>query len=103
MHRNSSLSRWADDVPNPGLQVVATHRARRSVELRGTAAQANKAFGVTLHWHQSRRGKYRSFDGGIQLPAAIAEVVEAVIGLDNRPVPARRGPVRRDAAPRGPT
>jgi kumamolisin len=84
-----------------GLQVVATHRARRSVELRGTAAQANKAFGVTLHWHQSRRGKYRSFDGGVQLPAALAEVVEAVIGLDNRPALARRGPVRRDAAPHG--
>ncbi len=86
-----------------GLQVVATHRARRTVELRGTAAQANKAFGVTLHWHQSRRGKYRSFDGGVQLPAALAEVVEAVVGLDNRPVRARRGPVRRDGAPRDAT
>ena len=98
----ADLDSVADFARSHGLQVVATHRARRSVELRGTAAQANKAFGVTLHWHQSRRGKYRGFDDAIQLPAAIAEVVEAVIGLDNRPVPARRGPVRRDAARHGP-
>ncbi len=95
----AELDSVAEFARSHGLQVVAPpHRARRSVELRGTAAQANEAFGVTLHWHQSRRGKYRSFDGAVQLPAAIAEVVEAVIGLDNRPVPARRGPVRRGAA-----
>jgi kumamolisin len=97
----ADLDRVAEYARSHGLHVVSTHRARRSVELRGTASQANAAFGVALHWHQSPRGKYRSFDGPIHLPAALADVVEAVFGLDNRPVPARRGPVRRGPAPRG--
>jgi len=99
----ADLDSVADFARSHGLRVVTSDRARRSVELRGTAAQANAAFGVTLHWHQSQRGKYRSFDGSVQLPAGLAEVVEAVIGLDNRPVPARRGPVRRDAGRPGAT
>ena len=86
----SDLDSVADFARAHGLQVVSTHRGRRSVELRGTAAQANEAFGVTLHWHQSRRGKYRSFEGPVGIPAALANVVEAVIGLDNRPVNATR-------------
>lgn len=97
------LERVAEYARSHGMHVMSTHRARRSVELRGTAAQTNAAFGVSLHWHHSPRGKYRSFDGPVHLPAELADVVEAVIGLDKRPVPARRGPVRRDATPRGGT
>lgn len=91
----ADLDRVSGFARSHGLQVVSTNRARRSVELRGTAAQANEAFGVTLHWHQSSRGKYRSYTGPVGIPATIGDVVEAVIGLDNHPVRARRGPVRR--------
>jgi kumamolisin len=97
----ADLQKVADYARSQGLQVVGTpHQARRSIRLTGTAAQANAAFGVELRWHETKRGKYRTFAGPLHLPADLMGIVKAVIGLDNRPVPARRGPVLRDAAPR---
>jgi kumamolisin len=81
----ADLDRVAEFARGHGIQVLSTHRARRSVELSGTAAQANEAFGVKLNWHQSRRGKYRSFEGPVRIPASLAGVIEAVFGLDKRP------------------
>lgn len=69
------------------LQVLAANRSRRSVQARGTVAQMNAAFRVTLHHYESPLGKYHGYEGQVQLPAALDGVVEAVIGLDNRPVP----------------
>jgi kumamolisin len=43
-----------------------------------------------LHDFQSPRGKYRSHVGPAALPGGIAEVVESVVGLNNRPVDAKR-------------
>jgi kumamolisin len=71
-----------------GLTVVETNASRRSVVVSGTAAQMNKAFAVQLHDYDSPRGKYHGHTGPAQVPAAIAETVEAVIGLDNRKIPA---------------
>lgn len=70
------------------LTVVESDQSRRSVVVRGTAAAINKAFHIELHDYQSFR-RYRSHEGAVSLPAELGETVEAVIGLDNRPVPAR--------------
>src|ERR1019366_3686149 len=62
-----------------------TAAVRRTVKLTGTAADIQKAFGVVLEQKMIDGAEYRVREGGIQLPASLAGVVEAVLGLDNRP------------------
>ena len=58
---------------------------RRTIRLTGTAADMQKAFGVELNQKIIDGAEYRVREGGIHLPASLAGVVEAVLGLDNRP------------------
>jgi kumamolisin len=53
--------------------------------LSGTVAQFNQAFAVDLRRFQHPGGAYRGRIGPIQLPEELTGVVEAVLGLDNRP------------------
>jgi kumamolisin len=59
--------------------------ARRTVQLTGTAADMQKAFGVTLEQKTIGGAEYRVREGGIRLPALLTGAVLAVLGLDNRP------------------
>ncbi|MDB6090960.1 MAG: kscp [Gammaproteobacteria bacterium] len=68
-----------------GLTVVQEHAARRTVILAGTVAQFQAAFGVKLQHCEHAAGTYRGRKGPIQLPAELDGIVEAVLGLDNRP------------------
>ncbi|MPV71501.1 protease pro-enzyme activation domain-containing protein [Burkholderia sp. BE17] len=68
-----------------GLVVVEKHAARRTVVLSGTVAQFNTAFGVDLQQFEHRGGTYRGRTGQIQVPDELNGIVEAVLGLDNRP------------------
>jgi len=84
------------------LEVVESHRERRSVVVRGTASAINKAFAVKLRDYQSPRGKYRGHEGPASVPADLANVVEAVIGLDNRQVKAQHFSTARRKNPNDP-
>ncbi len=68
-----------------GLVVVQEHASRRTVILSGTVAQFSAAFAVQLQLYQYPDGSYRGRTGAIQLPAELDGIVEAVLGLDNRP------------------
>jgi kumamolisin len=68
-----------------GLAVVQEHAARRTLILSGTVAQFNAAFGVQLQRFEHPGGSYRGRTGPIHLPAELEGIVEAVLGLDNRP------------------
>jgi hypothetical protein len=74
-----------------GLRVVETNLARRLVEVSGTVAQVNQAFGVTLAMYEHATETYRGHDGPVRLPRGLAEVVQAVFGLDNRRMAFRLG------------
>jgi kumamolisin len=67
------------------LAVVQEHAAGRTVILSGTAAQFCSAFHVQLHQYDHAGGSYRGRTGLIEVPAELQNVVEAVLGLDNRP------------------
>lgn len=67
------------------LAVVEEDAARRTVVLSGTVAQFNNAFGVKLERYEHDGGSYRGRTGPIQLPDELRGVVEAVLGLDDRP------------------
>ena len=68
-----------------GLAVVQEHSSRRTLILSGTVAQFNEAFGVQLFQVEHVGGTYRGRTGSIYLPEGLAPVVQAVLGLDNRP------------------
>ena len=78
-----------------GLSVVDSDAARRSVVLSGTVAQMNQAFSVDLGRYEHAGGVYRGRTGAVMLPEPLAPIVEAVLGLDNRP--AAKPHIRRQA------
>jgi kumamolisin len=67
------------------LDIVEESPARRSVVLSGTAAKLSRAFNVELVRANHSNGIYRGRSGPIYLPVGLAPVVQAVLGLDNRP------------------
>lgn len=80
-----------DALGRHGLTVTDARPASRRLKVRGTVAQMSATFGTTLRQvtsqHPGGSGevthRYRS--GGLSVPAELAGVVTAVLGLDNRP------------------
>jgi len=68
-----------------GLAVVQEHAGRRTLVLAGTVAQFNDAFDVELQRCSHPGGTYRGRTGPVHVPAELSAIIEAVLGLDNRP------------------
>jgi len=68
-----------------GLIVAQEHAARRTVVLSGTVEQFSAAFSVQLQQMKASGGTYRGRSGALQLPQELDGIIEAVMGLDNRP------------------
>lgn len=68
-----------------GLAVVQEHAGRRSLVLSGTVAQFNEAFAVELQHYSHPGGTYRGRTGPVHVPEELDGIIEAVLGLDNRP------------------
>ena len=79
------LAKVEDFAQKHGLDVVAVNPGRRSVVLSGTVRRFSGAFGVRLARYKHPKGIYRGRTGPIYLPPELDSVVEAVLGLDNRP------------------
>jgi kumamolisin len=69
-----------------GLSVVREHAGSATVTLSGTVSQFNAAFGVELQQYEHAAGTYRGHTGGKYVPDELNGIVEAVLGLDNRPI-----------------
>jgi len=67
------------------LAVVGQAHGRRTAVLRGRARDLSAAFGADLVHYRRGRTTYRSHDAPIDLPADLAPIVDAVLGLDDRP------------------
>jgi kumamolisin len=68
------------------LTVAYVDQKRRVVQLTGSVADMEKAFGTQLDDYAIGRHAFRGRRGPLLLPIAILPHVEAVLGLDNRPV-----------------
>jgi kumamolisin len=68
-----------------GLEVVSSDAARRSVVLEGTVADLSTAFGVQLQTYEHPKGRYRGRAGAVFVPASLRPLIQAVVGLDDRP------------------
>src|SRR3954453_20809821 len=74
---------WLSDA---GLAATAAPQ-RTSITVEGTAGQANSLLGITLADRQSPSGvRYHVPVGEPQIPQAIRDSVEIVVGLDTEPV-----------------
>ncbi len=76
---------------------------RRRVELRGPVDAFNRAFGVELSDYEpsstdNRGGRFHAIVGPVTVPSNLADAIEAVFGLDNRPIATPKIRVRRPGA-----
>jgi kumamolisin len=73
-----------------GLEVTAVHPVTRRIKVAGTLGELSRTFGVTLQQVRStspggRVVTHRYREGPVYVPAALAGIVLAVLGLDTRP------------------
>ena len=69
-----------------GLAVTERHAGRGLMKLAGSVAQLEAAFGTRLQLYEGAAGRFRARSGELSAPGEVADVVEAVLGLDQRPV-----------------
>jgi kumamolisin len=67
------------------LEVVRTSGAARSIVLAGRVADMSAAFSTKFATYASPHGEYRGRTGFVHLPRDVAPVIQAVLGLDDRP------------------
>ena len=83
---DSDVQAVVDFAHANGLEVVEQHHHRRTVMLRGPASAMQAAFDVTLQRYEGPGGAiHRGRVGALSVPANLAGVVVAVLGLDDRP------------------
>jgi kumamolisin len=86
------IARVTSTMTGLGLTVTDTHQGSRRMMMSGTIGALSAAFGTTLTLVTSPQPdgtgetthRYRS--GGLSVPAELAGIVIAVLGLDDRPV-----------------
>ena len=69
-----------------GLEVTERHAGRGLMKLAGSVAQLEAAFGTQLQLYEGPAGRFRARSGELSAPGDMADLVEAVLGLDQRPV-----------------
>lgn len=69
-----------------GLDVTLQDPARRLVKLAGPITKLEAAFGTKLRHFEHKGRKFRARTGPLTMPANLSDGIEAVLGLDNRPV-----------------
>ena len=86
-----------------GLQVddQKSSLLRRRVELRGPISAFNQAFGIELNDYEpsaaeKKGARFHAIVGSITVPQELVGAVEAVLGLDNRPIATPKFRLRRN-------
>lgn len=80
-----------------GLKVVSENRATRTVKLSGTVQAFNQAFGANLRQYRHASGNFRCRTGNLTIPGDLDGVIQAVLGLDNRPQAKTHFRIRKSA------
>lgn len=69
-----------------GFTIVKVEPFRRAVVIRGTVAQMEQAFQVSLNLYNDGHGRvFRGRSGDVSIPTELDGIVRGVFGLDNRP------------------
>ncbi len=93
----ADLAAITEFARHQNLKVEQVSEACGHVVLSGPLAGISRAFGVELARFRHPRGSYRSHRGPVRVPGPLTAIVEAVLGLDDRPVVERHVIGRRQA------
>jgi kumamolisin len=77
------IGRFADQH---GLEVTLADASRRLVKVAGSVEKLEAAFGTKLHIFEHEGRRFRARSGSLSIPTHFAENIEAVLGLDTRPI-----------------
>lgn len=80
-----------------GLSVVQEDSERRLIKLAGPADKLEAAFRTKLHYYNDGKNAFRARSGALSAPSEIVGSIEAVLGLDTRPI--AKPKLRRQANP----
>ena len=83
------------------LTIKEQDPTRRLVKLSGAVGDLEKAFGTELKRYEHKGLCFRGRSGALSLPASLADKIEAVLGLDNRPAATPKLVFPRNAAAAG--
>lgn len=82
----AAVRSWATRA---GIDVLEVNDASRAVRVAGTAAAVAREFHVTLVSRSTAAGSFRDCEGTPEIPAELRPIVEAVLGLSERPAASR--------------
>lgn len=94
----ADLKKVEDFAVANGLTVGDSSPERRSVQLSGTVAQMEKAFGTQLRKFQHGKRTFRGRVGPLYIPKPLKGIVEGIFGLDSRKM--AHSYLRRPATPK---
>src|SRR5277367_1653557 len=101
----SSIQRVEETLRSYGLHVEGVGATGRSLRASGSAEAMEAAFQAGVGIYQSAtQGEFRGREGSVRVPAEIADLVESVVGLDQRRVAQRKATAHASVAavPLGP-
>ncbi len=82
---DEDLERVRTVLTGLGLNVTSVHAASRRVMVAGTVGELAAAFGTSVRLARTGGVTHRYREGALYLPESLDGIVEAVLGLDNRP------------------
>jgi kumamolisin len=94
------LARIRTFAETKGLRIKSESVPRRSIVVTGPVSAFCRAFEVELSVYRHPRGEYRGRTGRLSIPRDLAEVIEGVFGLDNRPQATPHFRLKKDASGR---
>lgn len=80
------LAKIAAFANKTGLSIVKEEPARRLVKLSGPIDKIEAAFRTKLHYYNDGKHAFRARSGSLSAPADVVDSIEAVLGLDTRPI-----------------
>lgn len=80
----AAVHTWAQQY---SLTISNENAAARTLQLSGPVLDMNEAFGIHLGWIEDANGqRHLGYQGALTVPSALAGIVLAVLGLDQRPI-----------------
>jgi kumamolisin len=88
-----TIRKVEDKLGSYGLHSEGVGTTGRSLRVSGTAADMELAFHAGMGiYHSAAQGDFRAREGSVSVPSQIADLVEAVLGLDQRRAVKRHAP-----------
>jgi kumamolisin len=95
---DGDVGRVTSFLERHGLRVVSVEPRGRLIRASGGREQIEAAFGVGLASYERDGARYLAPDGPLSVPADAAPLVQAVLGLDTRPLTRGGGPPIRGSS-----